>query len=165
MGVYLARVNDVCFDLEHVLGRLESDGFEWHRFQEIFPFGFLGIREGEYAKLVEAAALSLPSEKERVLLIDMLDMQWIAYLEQLWAANEFGDDPERFAGECHFADARLQIDDSVRINLEIQPRGTRTKLLKNSGENSTNLGIFVAGLTGSKDHCATHPWFDGVSDD
>jgi hypothetical protein len=161
----LARANDERFVLEHVFGSLKSGRFEWHRFQEIFPFGFLGIREGEYAKLVEAAALSLPTKKERVLLIDMLDMQWIAYLEQLWAANEFGDNHERFAGECHFAGARLQINDNGRINLEIQPRGIRTKLLKNSDENSTNLGIFVAGLTGSKDHCATHPWFDWMSDD
>jgi hypothetical protein len=120
----------------------------------------LGIREGEYAKLVEAAALSLPTKKERVMLVDMLDMQWITYLEQLWAASEFGDDPDQFVGECHFADARLQINDNVRIALEIQPRGTRTKLLTNQDENSTNLGIFIAGLTGSKDHRATHPWYN-----
>lgn len=92
-------------------------------------------------------------------------MQWIGYLEQLWAANDFGDDPERLAGECHFAGALRQTNDSVRLKIEIQPRGTRIKLQKSSGEHSTNLGIFVAGLTGSEDHCATHPRIDGTPDD
>ncbi|MEE1877940.1 hypothetical protein [Altererythrobacter litoralis] len=133
------------FDFDGALQQINGAGFKWHQFKDVFPFGFLGIREGQYYELVKAAALSLPTDKERSLLIDMLDMQWATYLEQLWVANDFGGDKHRFAGQCHFADARIQIDNKIRDELDLEPRSVRSALL-DQDENWTHLEALLAGL-------------------
>ena len=100
--------------LEEALRRIGDKGFRWEDFRETFPFGFLGLREGAYERLVNAALESLPDDRERAVLLDLLDAQWCVYIEQLWIAHEFGDDPQRFMGDNHFALARLQIDSNIR---------------------------------------------------
>lgn len=144
------------FEYAVVLRRLETVGFRWPDFQAVFPFGFLGIREKEYLELVKIAAVSLQSRDERSLLFDMLDMQWVTYLEQLWVANELGGNQERFAGECHFADARLVINDKVRVELELGERKIR-QALRNQDEEWSHLAIFLAGLAACKDDPQSHP--------
>lgn len=93
---------------------LRKDGFRWENFRDIFPFGFLGIREGQYVQIVNETLDLLVNDTERALLLDLLDAQWCVYIEQLWIAHECGDDPQRFAGEGHFALARLQIGSNIR---------------------------------------------------
>lgn len=56
------------FFLPSVMASIEARGFRWDEFQRVFPFGFLGIREGEYVALVRAVAKSLTTDKERALL-------------------------------------------------------------------------------------------------
>lgn len=63
------------------LDSLREKGFRWEDFQEIFPFGFFGRREGEYAQLVNEPLDRLPNEKERALLVDLLEAQWCVYVE------------------------------------------------------------------------------------
>jgi len=43
---------------------LKEKGFRWEGFREIFPFGFLAIREGEYVQLVNEALDSLSKADE-----------------------------------------------------------------------------------------------------
>jgi hypothetical protein len=102
------------FSLEEALRSIGDKGFRWEDFREIFPFGFLGLREGEYERLVDAALESLPDDRERAVLLDLLDAQWCVYIEQLWIAHEFGGDPQRFVGKNHFALARLQMSSNIR---------------------------------------------------
>lgn len=115
---------------------LREKSFRWEDFREIFPFGFLGIREGEYAQLVNEALDRLPNEKERALLLDLLDAQWCVYIEQLWIAHECGDDSQRFASENHFAFARLQIDSNIRLERGLPSKDGRRAMMS-LGEQET----------------------------
>ena len=65
------------------LDSLKEDGFRWEDFREIFPFGFLDIREGEYVQPVNSVLDSLPNDKEQALLLDLLDARWCVYVERL----------------------------------------------------------------------------------
>jgi hypothetical protein len=118
------------FSLEEALKKINHKGFCWEEFREIFPFGFLGLREGEYARLVEAALESLPTDRERIVLLDLLDAQWCAYVEQLWIAHEFGGNPNRFVGENHFALARLQISENIRSTRGFPDKNGRRAMLE-----------------------------------
>jgi hypothetical protein len=111
------------------LHSLKEDGFRWEDFREIFPFGFLAIREGEYAQLVNEALDRLSSDKEQTLLLDLLDAQWCGYVEQLWIAHEYGGDSQRFAGENHFALARLQIGSNIRFERGLPDKDGRRAMM------------------------------------
>lgn len=110
------------YDYPSILASILEHGFRWREFSRIFPFGFLGIREGEYLELVNAALDSMSCHEERQLLIDILDAQWCVYVEQLWAGHQFSKADEADMGENHFALARLQIGETIR-----KQRGYRIK--------------------------------------
>ncbi|MBR0801241.1 hypothetical protein JQ615_38405 [Bradyrhizobium jicamae] len=100
--------------LEESLRKIGDKGFRWEDFPEIFPFGFLGRSEGQYAKLVDAALESLPNDTERAVLLDLLDAQWCVYIEQLWITHEVGGNQQRLVGRNHLALARLQMSNNIR---------------------------------------------------
>lgn len=126
-----------------VLEKIRKDGFRWEYFQTIFPFGFLGIKEGEYANIVNASLDSLPNDRERAVLLDLLDAQWCTFVEQIWIANELGGDPKRFAGECHFALARLQIGENFRWERGLSSKNVRSAMMS-LGPDETLLDRIVA---------------------
>jgi hypothetical protein len=130
------------FSLEKALAQLKEFGFRWENFHEVFPFGYLDIREGEYYQLVMKVLDHLPSDDQRTLLLDLLDAQWCVFVEQLWIAHELGGDPERFAGENHFALARLQIDSNIRGERHLPPKDGRRAMMS-LGENETLLDRIV----------------------
>ena len=121
---------------ERTLAAIREDGFDWEEFQDIFPFSFLDIGEGEYVQLVNAVLDQLPDDVERTVLLNLLDIQWNVYVEQLWVAHEFGNDPKRFAGESHFALARLQIDSNIRLERGL-PRKDGRRAMMNLGKQET----------------------------
>jgi hypothetical protein len=84
------------FPFEETLKKIGEKGFRWEDFREIFPFGGAHLLEGQYQRLVEAALESLPNDRERILLLDLLDAQWCVYFEQIWIAHKFCGDPGRF---------------------------------------------------------------------
>jgi len=64
------------------------------------------------------------------MLLDLLDVQWCVYVEQLWIAQEYGGDPERFVGENHFALARLQIGSNIRCERGLPVKDGRRAMMR-----------------------------------
>jgi hypothetical protein len=89
-------INERRFSLDEAKYTIESEGFDFTQLQALFPFGFLGIREGEYVELVEMALDSLTTPDDQTLLMDLLDMQWYVYCEQLGFASDRSDDSNSF---------------------------------------------------------------------
>lgn len=137
---------------------LAEQGFRWERFREIFPFGATEYGEGRYQRLVSEALKQLPDDRQREMLMALLDVQAAAFLEQAWVQNELFEAEEdvRFEKECaefsqrrgvrryrgaperpappflmaaHYAAAWLQINDNVRREYGLASRGGRTAML------------------------------------
>jgi hypothetical protein len=136
------------FSLERAMRELEHQGLRWERFQALFPFGFLGLREGEYVQLVEAALRSISDTAEQSHLMDLLDMQWCTYLEQLWAMSSFSNDETRFAGESERVNARLQIGSNIRREFNLPKKDLRHVMLSVGGDDTLadllTLGISIS---------------------
>jgi hypothetical protein len=136
------------FSFERALRQIEQQGFRWDRFQALFPFGYLGIREGEYVQLVEAALRSMSDTAEQSHFMDLLDMQWCTYLEQLWGQASFSNDENAYVGEMHFADARLQIGSNIRREYNLPKKDLRHVMLSVGGDDTLadllTLGISVS---------------------
>lgn len=81
---------------------LAEQGFRWERFRETFSFGATEYGEGRYQRLVSEALKQLPNDRQREMLIALLDVQAAAFLEQAWVQNEFFEAEEdvRFERAC-----------------------------------------------------------------
>jgi hypothetical protein len=118
---------------ESALQSIQTDGFRWERFREYFPFGDVSLREGNYERLVQAALAAVKDGNMQQLLLDMLDAQACVFTEQVWVANEMAEkagETEPFTIEAHFSTAWLQINDNLRFERSLQPRGARSVMLK-----------------------------------
>lgn len=133
-------------------------GFRWERFREIFPFGATEYGEGRYQRLVSEALKQLPDNRQREMLMALLDIQAAAFLEQTWVQNELFEAEEeiRFEKECadlsqksgerryrdaperrdppfmmaaHYAAAWLQINDNLRLKYGLARCGGRAAML------------------------------------
>jgi hypothetical protein len=140
--------DDDQFSLERALRELEHLGFRWERFQALFPFGFLGIREGEYVQLVEAALRSIRDTAEQSHFMDLLDMQWCTFLEQLWAMSRYSNEENAHVGEMHFVDVRLQIGSNIRRDFNLPQKDLRHAMLSVGGDDTLadllTLGISIS---------------------
>lgn len=134
------------FSFERALRELEHQGLRWERFQALFPFGFLRIREGEYVQLVEAALRSISDAAEQSHFMDLLDMQWCTYLEQLWAMSSYTDEEDAYVGEMHFADARLQLGSNIRRDFNLPGKDLR-KLMMSVGGDDTLADLLTLGIS------------------
>ena len=126
---------------EQAMKSLEDFGFNWELLREYFPFGDIGLREGNYERLLTGCLKGIDSEQERDLLLDLLDVQAAVFLEQCWVQNEklpklkseYSSDVESaMTAEGHFASAWLQIN---RNN-----RGPSHRLGHNSSRAMFNMG-------------------------
>jgi len=138
---------------------LAEQGFSWERFREIFPFGATEYGEGRYQRLVSEALKQLPNDRQREMLLALLDVQAAAFLEQACVQNElfeaeedvrferacaefakklgvrrYRDAPQRrdppFMMAAHYASAWLQINDNLRGEHGLPSRGGRAAMLK-----------------------------------
>ncbi len=73
-------------------------------FTQQFPYGFLGEREAEYVNNVQKYVDQFEQD-QRDLVIDLLDLQWVSYIQQIWLITDRTGTEE--AGKIHFALARL----------------------------------------------------------
>ena len=48
------------FSFPEIVQEIKTKGFSWASFQEIFPFGFLKITEGQYIQLLNAVRTPTP---------------------------------------------------------------------------------------------------------
>lgn len=127
--------------LPRALAAIGAQGFRWDRFQEYFPFGNLELREGEYLSLVEAALESFATKDDRQLLLDLLDIQWCVFIEQVWVANERTHDTLTGAEMAH---ARIAIGESLRRKHELPLRRVRKAMFR-LREGDTLLQDFLLG--------------------
>ena len=96
-------------------------------FTKEFSYGFLGEREGEYVERV-ANFLNKYSEPQHALIMDLLDLQWVAFVQQLWFIGEETGSPD--AGKNHFAVARLQINANIRAERGLPDRNMRREMMR-----------------------------------
>ena len=110
------------YSTERVINALEDFGFQWGQLQNYFPFGFVDQREGEYVSILRAVLSALPNLREQEQLLDLLDTQWCAFIEQCWVAIENGD-----ASVIHAepAFARIQINQSARSDFNLPRKPAR----------------------------------------
>ena len=142
------------FSFEGALSQIEHQGFQWDRFQAFFPFGYLGIREGQYSQLVEAALRSMSDGRERSLLMDLLDLQWCTYLEQLWAMASVSKEADAYVGEMHFVDARLQLGSNIRREFNLPKKDLR-HLMMSMGGDDTLADLLTLGISASPNRRTT----------
>lgn len=116
--------------------------FDWQSFWRCFPFGDLSLREKDYADSVETVLESI-STLERAVLLDLLDLQWVAYVEQLSILASYSLSGDA-SGKAEFAFARLQINENLRSRFRIPPRRLRGALLNiPSGTLLDKIGMFA----------------------
>ena len=98
-------------------------------FTKEFSYGFLGVREreGEYVERV-ANFLNKYSEPQHALIMDLLDLQWVAYVQQLWFIGDETGSPD--VGKNHFALARLQINANIRAERGLPDRNMRNEMMR-----------------------------------
>jgi hypothetical protein len=117
------------FSFPEIVQEIKTKGFSWASFQEIFPCGFLKITEGQYIQLLNAVLDALPDDRQRALLLDLVDTQWCVFIEQKWIAREFYSDPNLFLGVKHFALARLQLGSSMRAERNLGHKDGRRAMM------------------------------------
>lgn len=110
---------------------LDRDGFDWRKFQEYFPFGELGLREGNYQRLVTKAVECLNTNEQRERLLDLLDAQACVFLEQVWVQNEELEklDLPTIESGGHFPSAWLQINSNIRRENGLTDKNCRHLML------------------------------------
>lgn len=98
----------------------------WKDFSRIFPYGDIALLEGEYQALVENTLNSICGEEGRNLLIDLLDTQWIAFVEQQFLLAEIcGKEGEPLYHNAPLAMARIEINDNIRRANGLKKRNVR----------------------------------------
>ena len=110
---------------------LEQNGFQWAHLREIFPFGAVELREGNYQRLLVKSIETCKSDEERALLLDILDAQACVFLEQVWTQNEQlggGEEPP-FRIDAHFSSAWLQINSNIRWEFKLPRKDGRRMML------------------------------------
>ena len=96
-------------------------------FTKEFSYGFLGESEGAYVKRV-ANFLNKYSEPQHALIMDLLDLQWVAYVQQLWFIGDETGSPD--IGKNHFAVARLQINANIRAERVLPDRNMLREMMR-----------------------------------
>ena len=79
--------------------------------------------------MLNAVLDALPDDRQRALLLDLVDTQWCVFIEQKWIAREFNSDPNLFLGVNHFALARLQIGSSMRAERNLGHKDGRRAMM------------------------------------
>ena len=95
---------------------LESETFVWARFREYFPFGEVSLRERRYEDILTKVLEGFKTDRERTLLLDMLDIQTCVLLEQVWIQQEQTGSGGQglFFEETHVASSRLSRHTMLR---------------------------------------------------
>lgn len=99
----------------------------WPNFWESFPYGDLVSSQGQYQNSVEVVLERLPPDQQTILL-DLLDLQWVVFVEQLAILSTHQLVAE-LEGKLDTADARLQINSNLRGQFRLPGRNLRNALM------------------------------------
>ena len=106
---------------------MEDNKVTIDEFTEEFSYGFLGEKEVEYVERIENF-LNKYSETQHALIMDLLDLQWVAFVQQLWFIGDETGVSE--VGKNHFAVARLQINANIRIERGLPERNMLREMMR-----------------------------------
>ena len=88
-------------------------------FPREFQYGWVGLSEREYMDHVEEFLDEVP-QKQRSLVVDLLDLQWVAYIQQLeFFRSETGNID---AGLFEVACVRLMLNEEIRRETNLPDR-------------------------------------------
>lgn len=62
---------------------IKTNGFDWHLVREYFKFTDSWLSEGEYSEMLGLALDSIKDRENKIVLLDMLDLQYTIFLEQV----------------------------------------------------------------------------------
>lgn len=130
------------------LAVIERDGFNWRLVREYFQFTDAWLSEGEYDCLLEAALRSIDSNEGQNTLLDMLDLQYAVFLEQVALQ-------ERMLGISACEDESVAFGERVMAYLQInsnhRPDSTRWRKSARSALLETPPGQLIQRLLGAVD--------------
>jgi hypothetical protein len=116
------------------LASVERDGFDWKLLREYFPFTDSWLSEGQYDKLVSACLRSIDEPDDQVAMLDMLDLQYAVFLEQVAVQERMlGHEDDEEASPIAFGErvmAYLQINHNHRPDFGVGYRSARSALLE-----------------------------------
>lgn len=118
---------------EDAMKAIEQDGFSWRLVREYFRFTDDWLSEGEYGKMLDLALASIQSDEERNVLLDMLDLQYAVFLEQVALQEQMlgmaaCDEDSVAFGERVMA--YLQINSNSRPGANWSRKSARSALLE-----------------------------------
>jgi len=94
------------------LEAIQKDGFDWRLVREYFRFTDDWMSEGEYDELLSAALASIADDAGKDVLLDMLDLQYAVFLEQVALQ-------ERMIGEVACEERSVAFGERVMAYLQI----------------------------------------------
>ena len=115
-------------DYNESMACLETEGFVWGRFPEYFPFGNIGLGEGNYQRLVERALSLLDNPDQQAVQLSLLDAQTCVRLAQIWVQGE-QNPADALPVHGHILSAWLQINSNIRFALGLPDRDSRGAML------------------------------------
>ncbi len=118
---------------EEALAAIETNGFDWRLVRDYFRFTDDWLSESQYGKMLDLALASIESDEGRNVLLDMLDLEYAVFLEQVALQ-------ERMLGPVACEKESVAFGERVmaylQINANSRPRSTsfrksaRTALLE-----------------------------------
>ncbi len=118
---------------EDAMAALEKEGFDWRLVREYFRFTDDWLSEGQYGKMLDMALASLQNDEDRNVLLDMLDLEYAVFLEQV-ALQERMLGPavceEESVAFSERVMAYLQINANNRPSSTVFSKSARTVLLE-----------------------------------
>jgi hypothetical protein len=126
---------------------LESETFVWARFREYFPFGDVSLRERRYEDILSKVLDGFKTDRERTLLLDMLDIQTCVLLEQVWIQQEQTGSGGQglFFKETHIASSRLSCHSMLRQMYHLPSKTSGRSLLLSVQQTMTLFDLLGRG--------------------
>ena len=109
------------------LEAIQKDGFDWRLVREYFRFTDDWMSEGEYDELLAAALASIADAAGKDVLLDMLDLQYAIFLEQVALQ-------ERMIGKVACEEKSVAFGERIMAYLELnsQYRPSSTEFRKSA---------------------------------
>lgn len=116
------------------IASVQRDGFDWKLLREYFRFTDSWLSEGQYEQLLSACLRSIEAPDGQLALLDMLDLQYAVFLEQVAVQEQMlGHEEDDEASPIAFGErvmAYLQINHNHRPDFGIGYRSARSALLE-----------------------------------
>lgn len=113
------------------MAAIEHDGFNWRLSRDYFRFTDSWLSESEYDRLLSVALRSIKVETNQNALLDMLDLQYAAFLEQVAIQERILDKDACIEESVAFGErvmAYLQINSNHRPISAPSQKSARTAL-------------------------------------